>query len=164
VHRFTHRWAATASQLLRSGDAKALDAYEVPLAPWPPPLRREKVCYDSSGVRPPVALARRPTSLARRPDRCRAAPPERLCERPAVLISVIVLGFVASLDPLRPMVFLLVLRAQFVNTMAFLAGWTLALSVLFGIVFLTFAGDTSTVRGPGNGPRRPLSNSPSVAR
>jgi hypothetical protein len=64
-----------------------------------------------------------------------------------VLISVIVLGFVASLDPLRPVVFLLVLRTQFVNAIAFLAGWTLALSVLFGIVVLLFAGDTST--GPG---------------
>ena len=61
-----------------------------------------------------------------------------------MLISVIVLGILASLDPLRPVVFVLVLRTQLVNAIAFLAGWTLALSLLFVIVFVTFAGDIST--------------------
>jgi Sap, sulfolipid-1-addressing protein len=61
-----------------------------------------------------------------------------------VLISVVVLGVLASLDPLRPAVFVLVLQTQFVNAIAFLAGWTLALSLLFVIVFVTFAGEIST--------------------
>ena len=52
------------------------------------------------------------------------------------------------------MVFVLVLRTQLVNAIAFLAGWTLALSVLFVIVFVTFAGDISTVPTTGTGPRR----------
>ena len=67
-----------------------------------------------------------------------------------MLISVIVLGVVASLDPLRPVVFVLVLRTQLVNAIAFLAGWTLALSLLFVIVFVTFAGDISTGSGQGH--------------
>ena len=74
---------------------------------------------------------------------CRAAL-EPATGWPAVLISVIVLGILASLDPLRPVVFLLVLRTQLVNAIAFLVGWTLAMSLLFVIVFVTFAGDIST--------------------
>ena len=42
--------------------------------------------------------------------------------------------------------FVLVLRTQLVNAIAFLAGWTLALSLLFVIVFVTFAGDIPTGR------------------
>ena len=63
--------------------------------------------------------------------------------RPALLISVIVLGVLASLDPLRPVVFVLVLRTRRVNAIAFLAGWALALSVLFTAVFLVVGGDPS---------------------
>ena len=61
-----------------------------------------------------------------------------------MLISVIVLGILASLDPLRPVVFLLVLHTQLVNAIAFLVGWTAALSLLFVLVFVTLAGDIST--------------------
>ena len=61
-----------------------------------------------------------------------------------MLISVVVLGILASLDPLRPVVFVLVLRTQLVNAIAFLAGWALALSLLFVIVFVALAGDIST--------------------
>ena len=53
---------------------------------------------------------------------------------PALLISVVVLGVLAALNPLRPVVFVLVLRTRRVNAIAFLAGWALALSVLFGLV------------------------------
>ena len=49
---------------------------------------------------------------------------------------------------MRPVVFVLVLRTQLVNAIAFLAGWTLALSVLFVIVFVWFAGGISTVPPP----------------
>ena len=42
------------------------------------------------------------------------------------------------------MVFVLVLRTQLVNAFAFLAGWTLALSLLFVIVLVPLAGDIST--------------------
>ena len=61
-----------------------------------------------------------------------------------MLISVVVLGILALLDPLRPVVFVLVLRTRVVNAVALLAGWTLALSLLFVIVFVVFAGDIST--------------------
>ena len=61
-----------------------------------------------------------------------------------MLISVIALGILASLDPIRPVVFVLVLRTQLVNAFAFLAGWTLALSLLFVIVLVPLAGDIST--------------------
>jgi hypothetical protein len=60
-----------------------------------------------------------------------------------VLISVVVLGVLASLDPLRPAVFVLVLRTQLVNAIAFLAGWTVALLLLFVIVCVALAGDLS---------------------
>jgi hypothetical protein len=40
-------------------------------------------------------------------------------------------------------VFVVVLRSQFANAIAFLAGWTVALSLLFVLVFMTFAGDIS---------------------
>jgi hypothetical protein len=60
-----------------------------------------------------------------------------------VLISVVVLGFLALLDPLRPVVFVLVLRANRINATAFLVGWAVALSALFIAVFLLAAGDGS---------------------
>ncbi len=68
-----------------------------------------------------------------------------------MLISVVVLGVLASLNPLRPAVFVLVLRTQFVNAIALLAGWAVALSVLFIIVYVALAGDVSA--GPGAGQR-----------
>ena len=60
-----------------------------------------------------------------------------------MLISVVVLGVLASLNPLRPAVFVLVLRTQFVNAIALLAGWAVALSLLFIIVYVALAGDVS---------------------
>ena len=74
-----------------------------------------------------------------------------------MLISVAVLGLVAALDPLRPVLFVLVLRTQLVNAIAFLAGWTLALSLLFVIVFATFAADIPTGRQHQRARRRPRS-------
>ena len=79
---------------------------------------------------------------------CRAARPaalEPLPGRPAVLISVV--GSAASSHRSTRCVlraFVLVLRTQLVNAIAFLAGWTLALSLLFVIVLVPFAGDIST--------------------
>ena len=60
-----------------------------------------------------------------------------------MLISVILLGFLASLDPLRPVVFVLVLRTKRINALAFLVGWAIALSLLFVVVFVLFGGDVS---------------------
>ena len=91
-----------------------------------------------------------PCPLARRiptpPGQLRGRPAtlEPSQGRPTMLISVIALGILASLDPLRPVVFVLVLRTQLVNAIAFLAGWTLALSLLFVVVLVTFAGEIST--------------------
>jgi len=51
---------------------------------------------------------------------------------------------IASLDPLRPAVFVVVLRSRFVNALAFLVGWTLALTLLFFIVSFALAGDVET--------------------
>ena len=68
-----------------------------------------------------------------------------------MLISVVVLGVLASLNPLRPAVFVLVLRTQFVNAIALLIGWAVALSLLFIIVYVALAGDVSA--GPGAGQR-----------
>lgn len=63
--------------------------------------------------------------------------------RRALLISVSVLGILAALDPLRPVVFALVLGTRRVNAVALLAGWALALSVLFCLVLVVFGGDLS---------------------
>ncbi len=68
---------------------------------------------------------------------------------PALLISVIVLGVLAALNPLRPVVFVLVLRTGRVNAIAFLAGWALALSVLFGLVVVVVGGDATGVSSAG---------------
>ena len=62
-----------------------------------------------------------------------------------MLISVGLLGLLASLDPLRPVVFLLVLRTDRarLNAIGFLVGWLLALAVLFVAAFAAFnAGDS----------------------
>ena len=61
-----------------------------------------------------------------------------------MLIAVVALGILASLDPFRPVVLVLVLRTQLVNAIAFLAGWTLALLSLFAIVLVPLAGDIPT--------------------
>lgn len=53
-----------------------------------------------------------------------------------MLISVIVLGVLALLDPLRPVVFVLVLRSNRLNATALLIGWAVALSALFATVFV----------------------------
>jgi hypothetical protein len=60
-----------------------------------------------------------------------------------VLISVVALGVLALLDPLRPVVFVLVLRTNRINATAFLVGWALALSVLFVGVFVVVGGSVS---------------------
>jgi hypothetical protein len=64
-----------------------------------------------------------------------------------MLITLVLLGFLASLDPLRPVVFVLVLRTKRINALAFLVGWAAALSLLFVVVFVLFGGDVSG--GPG---------------
>jgi hypothetical protein len=101
----------------------------------------QRVCYDSRGARLPTPLAGCRTNSAR--HSAWPAPPAPLSGWPALLISLVVLGILASLDPLRPAVFVVVLRSQFGNAIAFLAGWTLALSLLFVLVLVTFAGDIS---------------------
>ena len=45
---------------------------------------------------------------------------------------------------MRPAVFVVVLRSHFTNALAFLVGWTVALSVLFFLVSFTLAGDVET--------------------
>ena len=64
----------------------------------------------------PLLRARVSALLAGLPARRAAAPPDgcagAVLWRQPVLISVIVLGILASLDPLRPVVFVLVLRTQ----------------------------------------------------
>jgi hypothetical protein len=63
-----------------------------------------------------------------------------------VLISVALLGLLAALDPIRPVVFVLVLRTEraLVNAVALLIGWALSLTVLFLVGFLiSDAGDSS---------------------
>ena len=67
--------------------------------------------------------------------------------RAGVLISVILLGILASLDPLRPVVFVLVLRTRRINALAFLVGWAAALSLLFVVVFVLFGGDVTEKPG-----------------
>jgi hypothetical protein len=64
----------------------------------------------------------------------------RQFRRLVLLITVTLLGLLASLDPLRPVVFVLVLgtkRAR-VNAIGFLVGWSLALAVLFAVGFAAF--------------------------
>ncbi|MET0580104.1 MAG: GAP family protein, partial [Ilumatobacteraceae bacterium] len=53
----------------------------------------------------------------------------------------------ASLDPLRPVVFVLVLRTKRINALAFLVGWAIALSLLFVVVFVLFGGDPAAAPG-----------------
>lgn len=74
-----------------------------------------------------------------------------------MLISVIVLGVLALVDPLRPVVFVFVLRTQVLNAIALLIGWTVALSVLFVAVFVAFGGNLSSA------PSRGLRTAASVA-
>ena len=64
-----------------------------------------------------------------------------------MLISVILLGILAPLDPLRPVVFVLVLHTKRINALAFLIGWAAALSLLFVVVFVVFGGDISEQPG-----------------
>jgi hypothetical protein len=101
------------------------------------------VCYDSRRVRLPSPSP----GGGHRGWRGVDAP-----GRPALLISVVVLGILASLDPLRPVVFVLVLRTRLLHAIAFLAGWTLALSVLFVLVFVTFTGGSATDPSERRGP------------
>ena len=60
----------------------------------------------------------------------------------ALLISVFLIGLLASLDPLRPALFVLVLRTDRarVNAIAFFVGWALSLVVLFALAFVAFGG------------------------
>ena len=57
-----------------------------------------------------------------------------------MLISVGLLGLLASLDPIRPVVFVLVLRTERarLNAIGFLVGWAVALAVLFAAGFFAF--------------------------
>jgi Sap, sulfolipid-1-addressing protein len=91
------------------------------------------VCYDSARA-------------SRSSDATGGCPTEwRVGGRTALLISLVVLGILASLDPLRPVVFVMVLRTDRINAVAFLAGWGLALSALFSVVFVIFGGDIAGV-------------------
>lgn len=62
-----------------------------------------------------------------------------------MLISVGLLGLVASLDPLRPGVFVMVLRTKRarVNAIGFLIGWAVATAALFSAGFFAFDGGSS---------------------
>jgi len=60
-----------------------------------------------------------------------------------VLISMLLLGVLASIDPLRPAAFALVLATRRQNGVAFLIGWAAALSVLFGLAFVVLGTDTT---------------------
>ena len=55
-----------------------------------------------------------------------------------MLITVALLGVLAALDPIRPVVFVLVLRTEraLVNAVALLIGWAVSLTVLFLVGFL----------------------------
>ncbi len=57
-----------------------------------------------------------------------------------MLITVGLLGLLASLDPLRPAIFVLVLRTEQgrLNAIGFLVGWAAALAVLFVAAFVAF--------------------------
>lgn len=56
---------------------------------------------------------------------------------------MVLLGILASIDPLRPAVFALVLSTKRPNALAFLAGWAVALSLLFGLAFVALGGDAT---------------------
>jgi hypothetical protein len=62
-----------------------------------------------------------------------------------VLITVGILGLLASLDPLRPVVFVLVLRTEKGprNGVGFFIGWALALAVLFTVAVFAFGAGAS---------------------
>ncbi len=67
----------------------------------------------------------------------------------AVIITVAILGLLAALDPIRPVVFVLVLRTEgaLVNAVALLIGWAVSLTVLFLIGFaISDAGDAASPR------------------
>jgi hypothetical protein len=64
---------------------------------------------------------------------------------------MVILGILASLDPVRPVVFVLVLSTRRQNALAFLVGWAFALSLLFVVAFLSLGGDAT--RPPGSGQR-----------
>ena len=57
-----------------------------------------------------------------------------------MLISIGVLGLVSSLDPLRPMDFVMLLRTERarLNAIGFLVGWAIATAVLFGVGLALF--------------------------
>ena len=57
-----------------------------------------------------------------------------------MLIAVGLLGLLASLDPVRPAVFVMVLRTDRarINAIGFLVGWALALALLFTAGFVAF--------------------------
>ena len=57
-----------------------------------------------------------------------------------MLITVGLLGLLATLDPLRPVVFLLVLRTERarINGIYFLVGWAAALAILFTAGYVAF--------------------------
>lgn len=58
-----------------------------------------------------------------------------------MLVSMLLLGVLASIDPLRPAAFALVLSTRRQNGVAFLIGWGAALSVLFGLAFVALGAD-----------------------
>jgi hypothetical protein len=71
--------------------------------------------------------------------------------RREVLISVGLLGLLSSLDPLRPMVFVLLLRTNRgrLNAIGFFAGWAIALAALFTLAFVVFnSGDAGRPSHP----------------
>jgi hypothetical protein len=53
---------------------------------------------------------------------------------------MILLGALASVDPVRPAVFVLVLSTRRRNAVAFLVGWAAALSLLFALAYVAFGG------------------------
>jgi Sap, sulfolipid-1-addressing protein len=53
---------------------------------------------------------------------------------------MVLLGALASVDPVRPAVFVLVLSTRRRNAVAFLVGWAAALSLLFVIAYVAFGG------------------------
>lgn len=56
---------------------------------------------------------------------------------------MLLLGVLASIDPLRPAVFALVLSTRRSNALAFLFGWAAALALLFGLAYVALGGDAS---------------------
>ena len=68
-----------------------------------------------------------------------------------MLITVGALGLLSSLDPLRPVVFLLLLRTDRarLNAIGFLVGWAIATAALFTVGFVAFDAGTLQFRGAG---------------